>query len=391
MRERTLTISSAAKTFSFTGWKIGWACAPPALAGRGADGQAVPHLRQRRPVPVRHRRGVAASATTTSTTWPTTCGPSATGCARASRRPASTSTARPAPTSSPPTSARSAPVLALAQMMATAPPSAGRCPDRCGVVAVPNVVFYDDAPPAGRWCASPSASATRCSTRRSSGSSRCGPSWPVKVAAVQHDIVLGGPARHLRPPGAADRRGGRRRGPAGRADRDVLDRVLHGERQDRRAGRRPQHPASSSTRRPSTACGCAARCPCEAPAGGRAPHEHPGPGRSRRRGAPLRQAPPVHLRRRAHPVRGRRPPRHRRRRRRPGQPVRLLRPALRRRVLGAWRPTPTATSSWPTGPPARRGPLADPAAGPGHREPGLRRRRQPGGGGRRPRTTPATA
>ena len=31
MRERTITISSAGKTFSVTGWKIGWACAPPAL------------------------------------------------------------------------------------------------------------------------------------------------------------------------------------------------------------------------------------------------------------------------------------------------------------------------------------------------------------------------
>jgi N-succinyldiaminopimelate aminotransferase len=31
MRERTLTISSAGKTFSFTGWKVGWACAPRAL------------------------------------------------------------------------------------------------------------------------------------------------------------------------------------------------------------------------------------------------------------------------------------------------------------------------------------------------------------------------
>ncbi|MDH2903073.1 MAG: pyridoxal phosphate-dependent aminotransferase [Actinomycetota bacterium] len=31
MAERTITISSAAKTFSFTGWKIGWACASPAL------------------------------------------------------------------------------------------------------------------------------------------------------------------------------------------------------------------------------------------------------------------------------------------------------------------------------------------------------------------------
>ncbi len=31
MRERTVTISSLGKTFSFTGWKIGWAAAPPDL------------------------------------------------------------------------------------------------------------------------------------------------------------------------------------------------------------------------------------------------------------------------------------------------------------------------------------------------------------------------
>jgi N-succinyldiaminopimelate aminotransferase len=31
MRERTVTISSAGKTFSVTGWKIGWACASPPL------------------------------------------------------------------------------------------------------------------------------------------------------------------------------------------------------------------------------------------------------------------------------------------------------------------------------------------------------------------------
>jgi N-succinyldiaminopimelate aminotransferase len=31
MRERTITIGSAGKTFSVTGWKIGWACAPPSL------------------------------------------------------------------------------------------------------------------------------------------------------------------------------------------------------------------------------------------------------------------------------------------------------------------------------------------------------------------------
>ncbi|MEV5463751.1 pyridoxal phosphate-dependent aminotransferase, partial [Streptomyces cellulosae] len=31
MRERTVTISSSGKTFSFTGWKVGWVTAPPAL------------------------------------------------------------------------------------------------------------------------------------------------------------------------------------------------------------------------------------------------------------------------------------------------------------------------------------------------------------------------
>jgi len=31
MRERTVVISSGGKSFSFTGWKIGWACAPPEL------------------------------------------------------------------------------------------------------------------------------------------------------------------------------------------------------------------------------------------------------------------------------------------------------------------------------------------------------------------------
>jgi N-succinyldiaminopimelate aminotransferase len=31
MRERTVTVSSGGKTFSFTGWKVGWACGPAAL------------------------------------------------------------------------------------------------------------------------------------------------------------------------------------------------------------------------------------------------------------------------------------------------------------------------------------------------------------------------
>jgi N-succinyldiaminopimelate aminotransferase len=31
MRERTLVVSSAGKTFNVTGWKIGWICGPPPL------------------------------------------------------------------------------------------------------------------------------------------------------------------------------------------------------------------------------------------------------------------------------------------------------------------------------------------------------------------------
>jgi N-succinyldiaminopimelate aminotransferase len=31
MRERTIVVSSSGKTFSFTGWKIGWICGPPGL------------------------------------------------------------------------------------------------------------------------------------------------------------------------------------------------------------------------------------------------------------------------------------------------------------------------------------------------------------------------
>src|SRR3990170_245228 len=31
MAERTLTVSSLSKTFSFTGWRIGWVIAPPDL------------------------------------------------------------------------------------------------------------------------------------------------------------------------------------------------------------------------------------------------------------------------------------------------------------------------------------------------------------------------
>ena len=66
MAERTLTISSAGKTFSFTGWKIGWATGPRELVAAVADRQAVPHLRQRRAVPARDRARARAAGRATS-------------------------------------------------------------------------------------------------------------------------------------------------------------------------------------------------------------------------------------------------------------------------------------------------------------------------------------
>ena len=76
--ERTVTISSAGKTFSFTGWKIGWVTGTPGAGDRGPHGQAVPHLRQRRPVPVRGGRGARAAGRATTPRSARTCGPSAT-------------------------------------------------------------------------------------------------------------------------------------------------------------------------------------------------------------------------------------------------------------------------------------------------------------------------
>ena len=57
MRERTLRISSAGKTFSCTGWKVGWATGPAPLVSAVHAGQAVPDLRQRGAAAAGGRRG----------------------------------------------------------------------------------------------------------------------------------------------------------------------------------------------------------------------------------------------------------------------------------------------------------------------------------------------
>ena len=118
-------------------------------------------------------------------------------------------------------------------------------PERAGVVAVPTEVFYDPAHAhwAGTWCGSRSASATRCSTRPSSGWLR-GTAHEDRRGAARHR--LGGPRRQLRAARPAGRRRRRRRRRAGAAHRDVLHRLLHDAGHRRARGR----PVVAVPRRP---------------------------------------------------------------------------------------------------------------------------------------------
>jgi N-succinyldiaminopimelate aminotransferase len=61
MRDRTVTISSAGKSFSVTGWKVGWACAPPnLLAGVRAAKQFLTYVT---PAPLQRAAAAGLRAT----------------------------------------------------------------------------------------------------------------------------------------------------------------------------------------------------------------------------------------------------------------------------------------------------------------------------------------
>src|SRR5205823_10238952 len=59
MAERTVTISSHGKTFSFTGWKVGWACGPAPLVT--AVRTAKMYLSYSGATPFQHAAAVALS------------------------------------------------------------------------------------------------------------------------------------------------------------------------------------------------------------------------------------------------------------------------------------------------------------------------------------------
>ena len=147
MRERTVTISSGGKTFSFTGWKVGWVCAPTRARHRGEDREAVPHVRRAAgPFQYAIAVGLAAARRRTSTSSGTSMRDKRDRLC-AGLADAGFDVFRPQGTYFVTTDIRpfgETDGLAFCRAL----------PERCGVVAVPSVVFYDDVDagaPLVRW------------------------------------------------------------------------------------------------------------------------------------------------------------------------------------------------------------------------------------------------
>ena len=157
--ERTLTISSAGKTFSVTGMEGGLGERAGGAGGRRPSGQAVPHVRRVRTVPAGRRAWLSR--------LPDACIAGLAADLQAKRdllvgglRNAGIEVAAPDGTYF---------VTADAAPLGDGGRAVAFCrdlPARVGVVGVPVRVFHDDRRQRRRWCASPSASGTRCWTKR---------------------------------------------------------------------------------------------------------------------------------------------------------------------------------------------------------------------------------
>ena len=155
MRERTLTVSSGGKTFSFTGWKVGWASGPaPLVAAVRAAKQFLTYTSPA-PFQLAVARGLGMPAAAACGPSPTRWGPSAIGSATGWRSWGTRCTGRPPPTSSTPTSPRWPPGSARWTTASPCPSAAAWWPSRAR-----SSTTLRTPTRGGRWCGGPSASAT---------------------------------------------------------------------------------------------------------------------------------------------------------------------------------------------------------------------------------------
>ena len=170
MFERTLTLSSAGKSYSFTGWKVGWATGPADARRRRARGQAVADLHLRLAAAAGRRASPSTRSPTSPPPWPPTSRPGATCCAPGWPTSGSTSCVagghllrhhRHLARSAGPTDSRSA-------ARCPSGPASSRSPPRGSTTPTP----------AGSWCAGRSARSPT-SSRRASGASRGRPGGVV--------------------------------------------------------------------------------------------------------------------------------------------------------------------------------------------------------------------
>ena len=148
MAERTVSISSAGKTFSFTGWKVGWATGPEPLVAAVRTAKQFLTYVNAGSSSTRWPWG-STCPTPTSTACATTWPPSATCCAR----PRGRRLRRVPPVGHlyrPSTSARWASTTASTSAARCPSAAWSRCPTRCSTPTRRG---------AGTWSASPSASA----------------------------------------------------------------------------------------------------------------------------------------------------------------------------------------------------------------------------------------
>ncbi|MET0420127.1 MAG: pyridoxal phosphate-dependent aminotransferase [Acidimicrobiia bacterium] len=137
MRDRTITISSGGKTFSCTGWKVGWICAAPALVT--AVRTVKQFLTYVNGAPF--QRGIAAGLALPDARIREV------GAALRAKRDRLANGLRAAQFDVLPSAGTyflTVDIRALGESDGVA--FCRALPERCGVVAVPNVVFYDDKP-----------------------------------------------------------------------------------------------------------------------------------------------------------------------------------------------------------------------------------------------------